>query len=77
VTAVKESDGGDLHLIGRAAQARTLVAHDLIDEFQLMVGPVLLGGGKGLLDDGALRSFALTGSWATSTGALLLSYCRN
>jgi len=75
VAALKDTVGGDLHLIGSAALARTLVAENLIDEFQLMIDPVLLGSGKRLFpDDGALRCFSLAGSRATATGALLVSY---
>ncbi|MGP3957517.1 dihydrofolate reductase family protein [Nonomuraea sp. 3N208] len=75
VAALKETDGDDLHLIGSAALAQSLITHDLVDELQLMVDPVRLGSGKRLFpDDGNLRTFSLTGSQTTTTGALLLSY---
>jgi len=78
VAALKETDGGDLHLIGSAALANTLIAHDLVDELQLMIDPLLLGNGKRLFPhDAKLRSFSLTSNRATTTGALLLSYRRN
>ncbi len=77
VAALAETDGGEIHLIGSAELARTLLAHDLIDELHLMVDPVLVGGGKRLFpDDGTLRSFTLTRSETTSTGAMLLTYVR-
>jgi dihydrofolate reductase len=77
VAALKQENGGELHLIGSAALARTLLAHDLIDELRLMVDPVVLGGGKRIWpENGQLRSFALVGSQPVSTGALLLTYAR-
>ena len=70
-------DGGELHLIGSAALARTLIAAGLVDELRIMLDPVLLGAGKRLFpDDGALRAWRLTDSVTTSTGALLLTYAR-
>jgi dihydrofolate reductase len=78
VAALKEEDGGDLHLIGSTKLAQTLIAHDLIDEFQFMIDPVVLGGGKRLFaDDGRLRSLQLVRSQPTTTGALLLAYQRS
>lgn len=75
VAALKEEDGGDLHLIGSPKLAQTLIPHNLIDEFQLMIDPVVLGGGKRLFsDDGQLRSLQLVRSQPTTTGAVLATY---
>jgi dihydrofolate reductase len=75
VAALADTDGGEIQLIGSASLARTLIAHDLIDELHLMIDPVLLGGGKRLFpDDGTLRSLTLTASRTTTTGAMLVSY---
>jgi dihydrofolate reductase len=57
VQALKQEDGGDAHVIGSTQLVRTLIEHDLVDEFQLMIDPVVLGGGKRIFpDDGSLRS---------------------
>jgi dihydrofolate reductase len=75
VTALKAEDGGDLHVIGSPGLAQTLIGHDLIDELQLMIDPLVVGGGKRLFrDDGALRRLRLTESQATSTGAIIATY---
>jgi dihydrofolate reductase len=75
VRALKQENGGDLHLIGSTQLAHTLIERDLIDEFRLMIDPVVLGGGKRLFpDDGALRSLRLADSQATPTGAILATY---
>jgi len=48
---------------------------DLIDEFRLMIDPLVVGGGKRLFrDDGALRSLRLVDSRVTTTGAILGTY---
>jgi dihydrofolate reductase len=75
VQALKREDGGDVHVIGSTQLVRTLIEHDLVDEFQLMIDPVVLGGGKRIFpDDGSLRSLRLVDSQVTTTGAILATY---
>jgi dihydrofolate reductase len=75
VLALKQEDGGDLHVIGSSQLVRSLLAHDLVDEFRVMIDPLLLGGGKRIFpDDGALRRLRLLDSQVTTTGALLAAY---
>ncbi len=75
VAALKEGDGGDLHVIGSTELVRTLIEHDLVDELRLMIDPLVLGGGKRIFrDDGALRSLRLVDGRVTSTGAILAAY---
>ncbi|RZU73674.1 dihydrofolate reductase [Micromonospora kangleipakensis] len=77
VRALKESGDGELHVIGSARLATSLLVHDLVDELRLMLDPVLLGGGKRIWPEGGrLASFRLTSNEPTSTGALLLTYAR-
>ena len=50
-------------MIGSTELVRTLIAHDLVDEFRLMIDSVVVGGGKRIFrDDGALRSLRLVAS---------------
>jgi dihydrofolate reductase len=75
VAALKQQSGADLHVIGSAQLVQTLVDHDLVDEYALMIDPVTLGGGKRLFrDDATLRPLRLLGSEATTTGAILATY---
>jgi dihydrofolate reductase len=75
VTALKQEDGGDLHVIGSTQLAQTLIEHDLVDELRLMIDPVVLGGGKRIFrDDGLLRPLQLTDGQVTSLGAILATY---
>ena len=48
VAALKQGDGGAIFIHGSAELARTLADADLIDRYNLLVFPVLLGAGKSL-----------------------------
>jgi dihydrofolate reductase len=75
VAALKRDTGGDLHVIGSTELVRTLIGHDLVDEFRLMIDPVALGGGKRIFrDDGSFRTLRLVDGQLTSTGAILATY---
>jgi dihydrofolate reductase len=75
VRALKQDDGGDVHVIGSTEVVRTLIEHDLVDELRLMIDPVVLGGGKRIFgDDGLLRRLRLVDGQVTSTGAILAPY---
>ena len=78
VASLKEADGGDLHVIGSTELVRTLIEHDLVDEFRLMIDPLMLGGGKRIFhDDGLLRQLRLVDSQVAGTGAILARYARS
>jgi dihydrofolate reductase len=75
VAALKEEDGGDLHVIGSTELVQTLIEQELVDELRLMIDPVLLGGGKRFFRaDGSLRPLRLVDSQVTATGAVLATY---
>jgi dihydrofolate reductase len=75
VRALKQDDGGDVHVIGSTEVVRTLIEHDLVDELRLMIDPVVLGGGKRIFgDDGLLRRLRLVDGQVTGTGAILATY---
>jgi dihydrofolate reductase len=75
VRALKQDEGGDLHVIGSPDFVQTLMEHDLVDEYRLMIDPVVVGGGKRLFrDDSTLRSLRLIKSEVTTTGAILATY---
>jgi len=55
----------------------SLLEHDLVDAFWLMVYPITLGAGKRLFADGTLpRSFKVTESKVTPDGVIVLNYER-
>ncbi len=75
VVALKREDGDDLLVIGSTKLVQTLIEHDLVDEFRVMIDPVVVGGGKRVFrDDGALRPLRLVDSQVTTTGAIIATY---
>jgi dihydrofolate reductase len=75
VAALKQEEGGDLHVIGSAELMRTLLVHGLVDELRLVIDPVLVGGGKRIFnEDGELRPLQLVEGQVTTTGAILATY---
>ena len=53
VSRLRQRPGGDILVAGSATLVRTLMEHDLVDEYRLMVHPIVLGTGKRLFDDGS------------------------
>jgi dihydrofolate reductase len=75
VAALKQKDGGNLLVIGSPKLLQSLIDHDLVDEFRLMIDPVVVGGGKRIFgNDGVLRQLRLVDSRVTTTGAILATY---
>jgi dihydrofolate reductase len=71
------ADGGDggVQVMGSASLARQLVENDLVDEYRLMVEPILLGGGKTIFpSDGRARSLELVSVTQAKTGVLICAY---
>jgi dihydrofolate reductase len=75
VAALRQEDGADLHVIGSTELVQMLIEHRLVDEFRLMIDPLVLGGGKRIFrDDGSLRPLRLVTGEVTTTGAFLATY---
>jgi dihydrofolate reductase len=76
VAGVKQSDGGAIFIHGSAELARRLSEADLIDRYNLLVFPVLLGAGKSLFsrDDRDKRQLRLRESESYSNGVTKLLY---
>lgn len=75
VQHLKDQEGGDIQVMGSATLATTLIGHDLVDEYRLMIEPILLGGGKRLFpNDGQARSLQLISTTTSTTGVLICTY---
>jgi dihydrofolate reductase len=73
--ALRQKQGANLHVIGSTELVQTLIEQSLVDEFRLVIDPLLLGGGKRICGaDGALRPLRLAHSQVTTTGAILATY---
>jgi dihydrofolate reductase len=75
VGKLKQEPGQDILVYGSGQLVNSLMAHNLIDVYRLMVHPIVLGKGNPLFEQGAaLRSFKLTHSKTTDTGVIMLTY---
>jgi dihydrofolate reductase len=74
---LKKTDGPRLLVQGSSALIQTLLARDLIDEFRLLIFPLVLGKGKRLFGEGAMpAAFKLTKSVTSPGGTLIAAYER-
>jgi dihydrofolate reductase len=77
VASLKAEPGGDLLLMGGAELAAALTARGLIDEYQVFVHPVVLGGGKRPFAEGTTRlGLTLAQSRMFDDQVVLLRYRR-
>ncbi|MDQ1392716.1 MAG: hypothetical protein QOF30_1693 [Acidimicrobiaceae bacterium] len=77
VAELRDRPGRDVNIMGSPQLARTLLSADLVDELNLMIEPIVLGGGKGIFPaDGVARTFALVSAATTSTGVQVCRYQR-
>jgi len=68
-------DGKGLQVWGSASLAAQLIDHDLVDEYRLMIEPILLGGGKRVFPgDGRARPLELVSTTTAATGVLICTY---
>jgi dihydrofolate reductase len=77
VAELKQGPGPDLHIWGSGNLLQTLMKHDLVDNFWLMIYPITLGQGKRLFAGGTIpASFKVTESIVSPTGVILVNYER-
>ncbi len=75
VTRLKEQPGNDLLVMGSGELVQSLMRHNLIDEFVLMIHPLVLGTGRRLFTDGgASASLSLADAKATGSGVVVATY---
>jgi dihydrofolate reductase len=77
VKALKNEPGPDLVLMGSASIVSQLAEAGLVDEFQVVINPVVLGGGKSMFAGVKSRlQLATVRTRAFSNGNVLLCYAR-
>jgi dihydrofolate reductase len=77
VAKIKQEEEPEIQVHGSSDLIQTLLEHDLIDEFRLMIFPVVLGTGKRIFGDGAAPAgLELADSATSSTGVVMATYRR-
>jgi dihydrofolate reductase len=75
VSGLKTQLGKDLLVLGSGALLQSLMQHNLVDEYILLIHPLVLGSGRRLFTDGgAPTTLRLIDSKATTTGVLIATY---
>jgi dihydrofolate reductase len=75
VAKLKRQPGNELQVHGSAALIRTLMKHGLVDEYRLLIHPVVLGSGRSLFADGTTAdALELIGTKTTSLGVVAHIY---
>ena len=77
VADIKQQPGADLHVWGSGNLIQTLIKHNLVDTFWLMMYPITLGGGKRLFAGSTIPlTFKVTESKVTPSGVVVMNYER-
>ena len=77
VAQIKQEEGPDIQVHGSSDLIQTLLEHDLVDEFRIMVFPLVLGTGKRLFGGGVPPAgLELADSATSSTGVVMSTYRR-
>lgn len=74
VARLRQQPGRDLVILGSGALIHSLLPHNLIDEFVLLIHPLVLGSGLSLFPVGATLALRLSGSVTTTTGVVIATY---
>ena len=74
VAELKEGEGGNIVVLGSGGLVQTLYENDLVDEYALMIHPIVLGSGKKLFREVPRKPLKLADSVTTSTGVVMATY---
>lgn len=74
IAKLKQQDGKDITVHGSATLVQTLIQHDLVDRYRLLVYPVVLGKGKRLFHEGTTVTLKLVTARSLSAGVAALIY---
>jgi dihydrofolate reductase len=75
IEGLRAEPGGDINILGSSNLVTQLVAAGMVDEYRLMIEPIILGGGKSIFPtDGEARPLELVSTTTTSTGVHVCTY---
>lgn len=77
VQKLKAQPGKNIYVDGSSVLVHTLAQHHLIDEYSLLVYPLVLGGGKGIFPAGLHVNLQLIETKPFPTGVVLMRYAVN
>jgi dihydrofolate reductase len=76
VSKLKQTYARDILVYGGTTMVSALASHNLVDEYRLLVYPVVLGGGKRLFKDGTTATLTLTESRTCHPNVVFMRYQR-
>lgn len=74
IRKLKQQDGSDIVVHGSGKLVQTLIQHNLVDSYRLLVYPIVLGKGQRLFEDGAAATLKLVETRSFSSGVVGLIY---
>ncbi len=74
ISRLKEQPGRDILVAGSSTLVKTLMENAFVDEYRLLVYPLVVGSGARLFLEGDQTALRLTGSRTFNTGVVLLTY---
>ncbi|MCZ7529536.1 MAG: dihydrofolate reductase family protein [Acidimicrobiia bacterium] len=75
IAELRDRAGGDLQVMGSAGLVTSLASRGLVDEYRLMIEPIVVGGGKRIFSaDGEKQRLTLVDTSTTGTGVLMCTY---
>jgi dihydrofolate reductase len=74
VTRLKQQEGKDILIFGSGDLVNSLMHQGLVDEYRLMIFPVVVGSGKRLFGEGDTKTLKLVGTQTFDSGAVVLTY---
>jgi dihydrofolate reductase len=75
IRELRERDGGAIQIWGSPTLAGQLVEHDLVDEYVMLIEPLLLGGGKRVFPEtGQMKPLELVSATPAKTGTVICTY---
>lgn len=78
IEKLKNTQGADIKIWGSSKLVQSLLQHDLVDEFWLMIHPVILGKGKKLFgNDSVPTAYEVVETFITASGVIMVNYRRN
>jgi dihydrofolate reductase len=74
VARLKQQRGKDLVILGSGELVQSLMRRNLVDEYVLLIHPLVLGSGRRLFPDGAFAALRLLDTVTTTTGVVIATY---